>query len=71
MKIFERICMTCKTRYGCKFFNHYGELVTWSCDTCLFHNCGGDCICRDKNEVELTHGICDSCWKQMRLNKEV
>jgi len=70
MKIFERVCIICRKRYGCKFFNRYDEIVTWSCDTCLFSRCGGDCLCREKNEIEETTGICDKCYKELRNEKK-
>ena len=68
MKIFERVCCVegCGKRYGCKFVNRSGDVITWSCDTCLLSNLGKECLHVENNKVEQTHGYCPKHSKEIK-----
>ena len=66
MKIWKRVCIKCKSRIGCKFVNRYGDIVIWSCDTCLLNNLGLDCLNESSNEIEVTGALCGKCYKKGR-----
>jgi len=68
MKVWVRLCVECQSRYGCKYFDEYGDLNTRACNKCLF-SCF-DKPCFDEGvEVETTHGICDNCFSLIRKEK--
>lgn len=62
MRIWERFCLDCGERFGCKYRDEYDNLVIKECRDCEFSLFEDKCI-DEHNEILATHGICYKCYK--------